>query len=209
MRFRTDLIFELRQQGALGKLNITVLKNFAKRLGFDMAQKISRKNLERSLARLMKFGVTATDMVQQTFNHGNVPEFEKPEDVTDFDVQAFGKKVKCVPINSSHGKQSFVVLDQKDVTTRDDIANSLLAGNAGQSSSVLYGSNKAGIAKQISKIFKKYSLNITGEITLPDGCEYDRTFNTGGGNCYFHSVCQGLNFFGISIDHVELRRKVG
>ena len=31
----------------------------------------------------------------------------------------------------------------------------------------------------------------------------------GGGNCYFYSVCQGLEFFGVSIDHVELRTKVG
>ena len=65
MRLRTDLIFELRQQGALGKLNITVLKNFAKRLGFDMAQKMSRKNMERSLKRLMEFGITNNDKVQQ------------------------------------------------------------------------------------------------------------------------------------------------
>ena len=30
-----------------------------------------------------------------------------------------------------------------------------------------------------------------------------------GGNCYFYAVCQGLEFFGISIDHVDLRTNVG
>ena len=44
---------------------------------------------------------------------------------------------------------------------------------------------------------------------MPDGHTYDRIFNMGGGNCYFYSVCQGLEFFGVSIDHVELRTKVG
>ena len=67
----------------------------------------------------------------------------------------------------------------------------------------------AGVVKQICSIFKNYSLNTTGTITLPDGHVYDRIFNVGGGNCYFHAVCQGLEFFGISIDHIELRTKVG
>ena len=44
---------------------------------------------------------------------------------------------------------------------------------------------------------------------LPDGCVYDRIYNVGGGDCFFISICQGLNFFGITMDHVELRTKVG
>ena len=39
--------------------------------------------------------------------------------------------------------------DQKDVTTNDDIAKGILAGNASQSSSALYGANTVGIAKQV------------------------------------------------------------
>ena len=40
---RSDLLLKLRQQGTLGKLRITVLKSYAKRLGFDMAKRISRR----------------------------------------------------------------------------------------------------------------------------------------------------------------------
>ena len=59
------------------------------------------------------------------------------------------------------------------------------------------------------KIFKEYNLYITGSVILPDGNRYDRIFNVGGGNCYFYAVCQGLEFFGLSIDHVQLRSNVG
>ena len=65
------------------------------------------------------------------------------------------------------------------------------------------------LATQICKIFKEYNLHITGSLILPDGNRYDRIFNIGGGKCYFYAVCQGLEFFGISIDHVNLRSYVG
>ena len=60
MRLRSELILKLRQHGTLGKLKITVLKSFAKRLGLDISQRISRRNLEKYLEKLMKEGVTAT-----------------------------------------------------------------------------------------------------------------------------------------------------
>ena len=41
---RSDLLVKLRQQGPLGKLRVTVLKSYAKRLGFDMSQRKSRRN---------------------------------------------------------------------------------------------------------------------------------------------------------------------
>ena len=66
-RLRTELIFKLRQQGTLGKLKISVLKSFAKRLGFDMSQRISRKNMEASLQTLMESCVLTTDTAHQTF----------------------------------------------------------------------------------------------------------------------------------------------
>ena len=210
MRFRSDLILELRKQESLGKLSITAIKSFAKRLGFDMAQKISRKNLEKSLERMMIVGVPVTDMKQHTFKCGNVHEPEKPVCGSDCHVQALGNKVQHLVVDNSKGKQSSVVPDEKDLNTYDDIAKSLLPGSDSQPTCNVHGENMHGIVKQICSIIKNYnSLNTTGTITLPDGHEYDRIFNVGGGNCYFHAVCQGLEFFGISIDHIELRTKVG
>ena len=69
--------------------------------------------------------------------------------------------------------------------------------------------NTLDTATQICNFMKQYSLNITGTVTLPDGCVYDRIYNVGGGDCFFISICQGLKFFGITMDHAELRTKVG
>ena len=121
------------------------------------------------------------------------------------------ERVQCLTVNSSNGTQPVAAPDEKVSATTADNAPTILDGNASNSStqSVIYNANNADIATQICNIFKKYSLHITGSINLPDGNRYDRIFNVGGGNCYFYSVCQGLEFFGISIDHVELRTKVG
>ena len=90
-------------------------------------------------------------------------------------------------------------------------AQSMLDGNESGSTaqSVGHEANSNAIVTQICKIFKDYNLYITGSLILPDGNRYDRIFNVGGGNCYFYAVCQGLEFFGISIDHVHLRTLVG
>ena len=65
-RLRSDLLSKLRQHGTLGKLKITVLKSFAKRLGFDMSQRISRRNLELSLEKLMEDVLTASENADRT-----------------------------------------------------------------------------------------------------------------------------------------------
>lgn len=69
--------------------------------------------------------------------------------------------------------------------------------------------NSNAIVTQIFIIFKDYNIYITASLILPDGNCYDRIFTLGGGNCYFYAVCQGLKFFGISINHVHLRTLVG
>ena len=209
LQLRTALISDLRQRGPLGKLHITVLKSFAKRLGFDMAHIMRRKTMEKSLQRLMNFGITDNDIVLQPFDHCNIAESEKSSDVTDCDVQALGNKVQSLAVGGEHLIQSFTVPDQKNASTSDNIVQGTLAVNSHQSSGGFYGVHADDIAQQLCNIFKAYSLHITGTIRLPDGCNYDRIFNVGGGNCYFYAVCQGLKFFGISIDHIELRTKVG
>ena len=54
-----------------------------------------------------------------------------------------------------------------------------------------------------------HGLHVVGPVTLPNGIAYDRIHNVGGGDCFFLSIAQGCQFFGININHVELRLKVG
>ena len=136
-------------------------------------------------------------------------ESEKSRDVIDGDVQSLGSKVQSLAIGRQHLIPSSTVPDQKNATTSDDTVQDVLAVNSRLSSGGFYGADTVDIAERLRNIFKAYSLHITGRIALPDGCNYDRIFNVGGGNCYFYAVCQGLKFFGITIDHIELRTKVG
>ena len=211
MRLRSELILKLRQQGTLGKLKITVLKSFAKRLGLDISQRISRRNLEKFLEKLMKHGVTAKDIAHQAPVSSKESVSEKQQDFTQCPVGALVNKVKSLTVLSSHGLEQLVVPHAKDATTKDDNVKSMLDGNATKpcTKSVLYKANIVDIAAKICSIFKTYNLHVTGIITLPDGNRYDRIFNVGGGNCYFYGVSQGLEFFGISMDHIQLRTRVG
>ena len=126
-------------------------------------------------------------------------------------VGALVNKVKSLTVLSSHGSEQLVVPHVKDAKTKDDKVKSMLDGNATESSTktVLYEANIGDIAAQMCNIFKMFNLHVTGIITLPDGNRYDRIFNVGGGNCYFYGVSQGLEFFGISMDHIQLRTRVG
>ena len=184
---RSELLLKLRQQGALGKLRITDLKSYAKRLGFDMSQRTSRKNLERSLEKLMVDGVAGINLAPPSDIGGIVVDSDSKLDVTQSEIKTLSGNVQSLTIKS--------MLDGDD--------------NKSSTKSVLYEANNVDIVAQICNIFKTYNLHITGIMTLPDGNRYDRIFNVGGGDCFFHSICQGLEFFGISIDHVDLRTKVG
>ena len=107
--------------------------------------------------------------------------------------------------------QTVAFTNEKDDAPSVLLTKSMLDGNVNSSSghSMDHGADFNPLAVQLCKIFKEYNLYITGTLDLPDGNRYDRIFNVGGGNCYFYAVCQGLNFFGISIDHVQLRTNVG
>ena len=195
---RSELLLKLRKQGALGKLRITDLKSYAKRLGFDMTQRITRKNLERSLEKLMVDGITDINLAPPSYIGGNV-------------VDSDSKLVHSPTLKSSHGMQTVAFTDEKDDDPSVLPNEIMLDGNVNTSSAhiVDYGAHCNSLAIQLSKIFQEYNLHITGTLILPDGNRYDRIFNVGGGNCYFYAVCQGLQFFGISIDHVHLRTNVG
>ena len=79
---RSELLLKLRQQGALGKLRITELKSYAKRLGFDMSKRTSRKNLERSLEKLMVDGVAGINLAPPSCIDGIVVESDIKLDVS-------------------------------------------------------------------------------------------------------------------------------
>ena len=210
-QLRSDLLLKLRQKGKLGKLKITVLKSFAKRLGFDTSLRINRRNLERSLEKLMDDGVPVCDLPHQIWSRAEVNESDKKNLDPQSNVELLEEKVKTMTLTSSHETELSAASANKDGSKTDNNVQCLLDAKASASctQTVINEPDNADIALQICKIFKNYSLNITGTITLPDGHTYDRIFNMGGGNCYFYSVCQGLEFFGLSMDHVELRTKVG
>ena len=54
-----------------------------------------------------------------------------------------------------------------------------------------------------------HGLHVVGTVTMPNGIEYERIFNVGEGDCFFWSIAQGCQFFGVHIDHIELRSRVG
>ena len=208
---RSDLLSKLRRQGTLGKLKLTVLKSYAKRLGFDMSQRITRRNLQRDLQKLMDDGETDINMAPQTYTSTMVTMHDSKTDVTQCDDETLVENVQGLTLNISNGKQSVAVFEETDATNAAVSAPSMLQGHASDlcvQSSENEASNKIIVA-HLCKIFKEYNLHITGSLILPDGNRYDRIFNPGGGNCYFYAVCQGLEFFGLLIDHVHLRSHVG
>ena len=212
LRFhRSGLLLQLREQGALGKLRITVLKSYAKRLGFDMSQRKSRKNLERSLEKLMEDGVDGTNIAPPSHSGGILADSDSKFDVTQSNIETLVGNIQGLTLKSPLGTQTFAVSDANDVATAVLSSKSMLDGNVIGScaQSVDYGADCNALATKLCKIFKEFNLHITGTLILPDGNRYDRIFNVGGGNCYFYAVCQGLEFFGISIDHAHLRTNVG
>ena len=112
------------------------------------------------------------------------------------------KKVQCLSVCGSGNTKAYVA-HIKDYGTLHQNGSDCLEQDG------LSVPNTLDKANQICNFLKQYSLYITGTVTLPDGCVYDRIYNVGGGDCFFISICQGLKFFGITMDHVELRTKVG
>ena len=208
---RSELLVKLSQQGALGKLRITILKSYAKRLGFDMSQRLSRKDMERDLQKLMGDRITDINMAPNSDISIMVTEHDSKTDVTNFDDGILVGNEQGQALYSSHIIQPVAVFDETDADIAAVSAPSMLEAHANGSCVLSSGNepNNNNVAAQICKIFKEYNLHITGSVVLPDGNRYDRIFNIGGGNCYFYAVCQGLEFFGISIDHKQLRSHVG
>ena len=116
---RSELLSKLRQQGKLGKVKITVLKSFAKRLGFDTSQRISRRNLERSLEKLMEDGVTVPDLPHPISSTSKVKEFEKEKHDPQGSVGLLIEKVQSMTVSSSHGTQPAAVSDNKHARTNN------------------------------------------------------------------------------------------
>ena len=116
-------------------------------------------------------------------------------------VEKLEEKLNCLTVSSLNDPKAYVV-HIKQYGTSDLSASTCLTQGG------LSGANTVDKAMQMCNFQKQHSLYITGRLTLPDGCVYDRIYNVGGGDCFFISVCQGLSFFGITMDHVELRTKV-
>ena len=152
---RSELLLKLRQQGALGKLRITDLKSYAKRLGFDMSQRTSRKNLERSLEKLMVDGVAGINLAPPSCIDGIVVESDIKLDVSQSDIKTVSGNLQSLTLKSSLGMQTVAFTDEKDDAPSVLPTKSMLDGNVNSSSghSVDYGADFNPLAKQQCKIF--------------------------------------------------------
>ena len=66
--------------------------------------------MEKSLEKLMKDGVTATDIAHQTLISSKESVSEKQQDFTQCPVGALVNKVKSLTVLSSHGSEQLVVM---------------------------------------------------------------------------------------------------
>ena len=183
---RHEIIEQLRKLGKLGNLKISVLKHYSKRLGVNILEIRGRKNLELALNNLLSMGV-----------HSHVAEY---------------KEYVVNDIKASEGQSENIAVQAPALP--QSISNSLLVQNVFHEFSKATTDTEFDInfitqQKHSSSQYFDHGLHVVGPVTLPNGIEYDRIFNVGGGDCFFLSVCQGCQFFGINIDHVELRMRVG
>ena len=157
--------------------------------------------MERSLQTLMDTGLSNEGIEHQTKTYSKEPVTAQVTDVQHTDVEEIEKKVQSLTVSSSKKTKPNVVHIKNYNSSDQKASESLKQGE-------LSVANTLDTATQICNFMKQYSLNITGTVTLPDGCIYERIYNVGGGDCFFISICQGLNFFGITMDHVQLRTNV-
>ena len=208
---RRGILDQLRELGKLGKLKIQVLKQYSKRLGVNILEVRGRRNLELALNNLLSMGLQSQDV---GYKENAVEDVEQSEsakqsmvcDSVNTSVQALAispctadtlvlQKSILGPSNVTIDTQPAIIID-KDVLPKVFFSKEFTINFITQ---VKYCLNK-----QLN-----YGLHVVGNVTLPNGIEYDRIHNVGGGDCFFLSVAQGCQFFGINIDHVQLRTRVG
>ena len=207
---RRDILDKLRKLGELGKLKIQVLKHYAKRLGVNVLEVRGRKNLERALKNLISMGLQSHDVGYKD----NVVESCKQSESANQSMVCHSENTSvqesaldpCTSNtlalqNLSLGHSSVTIDSEPGIITSKDKQDKVLFSK--ELTINFITQVKYCLNKQLN-----HGLHVVGTVQLPNGIEYDRIHNAGGGDCFFISVAQGCRFFGVNIDHVELRTRV-
>ena len=125
-----------------------------------MSQRTSRKNLERSLEKLMVDGVAGINLAPPSCIDGIVVESDINLDVSQSDIKTVSGNVQSLTLKSSLGMQTVAFTDEKDDAPSVLPTKSMLDGNVNSSSghSVNHGADFNPLALQLCIIFKEYNL---------------------------------------------------
>ena len=206
---RRQILEKLRKLGNLGNLTIQVLKHYSKRLGINVLEVRGRKNLELALNKLLGTRLE-TCFVQKDCNAGG--DVEESVDSKQY--------MACQSVNISDRAYAFPssssltlsVQQQPSFVSSCDALNSqpgqLCKGVQSKFSKAFTINFATQLKHCLSKHFD-HGLHVVKIVTMPNGIQYDRIYNVGAGDCFFLSIAQGCRFFGVHIDHIELRSRVG
>ena len=208
---RRDILDKLRKLGKLGKLKIQVLKQYAKQLGVNVLEVRGRKALELALNNLLSMGVQSYNVGYKDNAVENVEKSESAKqsmvcNIENTSVQELAND-PCISDtlalkNLSLGHSNGTIAPKPGIIVAKDMQDKALFSKEFTINFITQV--KYCLNKQLN-----HGLHVVGHVTLPNGIEYDRIHNVGGGDCFFISVSQGCKFFGINIDHIELRSRVG
>ena len=208
---RRDILSQLRNLGKLGKLKIQVLKQYSKRLGVNILEVRGRRNLELALSNLLTMGLQSHDAeykdnaVEVVEQSGSAKQAMVCDSVTT-SVQALAHPTcssdTLVLQDSNLGNSNVTIDPQPGIIIDEDVQDKVLFSKE-------FTINFIAQLKYCLNKKLTHGLHVVGHVTLPNGIEYERIHNVGGGDCFFLSIAQGCQFFGINIDHVELRTRVG
>ena len=107
-------------------------------------------------------------------------------DVEKRDVEKLEEKLNCLTVSSLNDPKAYVVHIKQYGTSDLSVSKCLTQGG-------LSGANIVDKAMQMCNFQKQHSLYITGRLTLPDGCVYDRIYNVGRG-LLFHQHMSRIEF---------------
>ena len=207
---RRDILDKLRKLGELGKLKIQVLKQYAKQLGVNVLEVRGRKNLELALKNLLSMRLQSHDVGYKDNAVENVDQSVSAKQSMDcLNENTSVQQLAFNPCTSDTLALQNLSLGPSNVTIDSEPG---IIGKDMQNKELFSKEFTINFITQVKYCLNKqlnHGLHVVGDVTLPNGIEYDRIYNVGGGDCFFLSVAQGCQFFGINIDHVELRSRVG
>ena len=208
---RRDILYQLRNLGKLGKLKIQVLKQYSKRLGVNILEVRGRRNLELALNNLLSMGLQSHDA---GYKDNAVEDVEQSgsakQPMVYHSMNTSAQALKIPPTSSD----TFVLQDSNlgPSNVSIDPQPGIIIDKDVQDKVIFSKEFTINFITQLKYCLNKQlndGLHVVGHVTLPNGIEYERIHNVGGGDCFFLGIAQGCRFFGLNIDHVELRTRVG